>query len=508
MTGDFLLGVDIGTQGVKSALFDREGRCVSSAFIPSRLIQPEPGITEEDPDFQVDSVCRAIRNCVASSNAEPGQIRALAIDGQMAGVIGVGEDGRAVTPYDSWLDTRCAPQIREMKEEAEEEIILKTGNPPSFNHGPKILWWKSRQPETFRKIARFVQPGGYAVMRLCGLAAREAFIDRSYLHFSGFADNPRAVWDADLLGKFDVPPEKMPRIVESTEIMGGLTPAMAQACGLPAGLPVAAGCGDTAASFLSCGAVRPGICVDVAGTASVFAATTGEFCADTRTQVLGCGASVTPGLWHPYAYINGGGLNLEWFVRELLDRSSGDPGRFDGLTTDLSYISDTNPLFLPHLAGRVSPSQPDQRGTFAGLEWNHGRKEMFMSVLESVALEYGIYRRSLDRMLPGRALSELRITGGGENNRLWMLMKSGVLRIPVTGVRQKQGAPLGSAIVAGCAAGLFDDPASAADAWIALDEPVTCPSEAWDYYSRRVERYDRLLAAAMNRFYSGESVGR
>ena len=107
----------------------------------------------------------------------------------MAGILGVGPDGRHVTPYDSWLDTRCAPYIAMMRDRAGAEVIRKTGGPPSFNHGPKILWWKHERPEVFAEIAAFVQPGSYAVMRLCGLDASRAFVDKSYLHFSGFADN-------------------------------------------------------------------------------------------------------------------------------------------------------------------------------------------------------------------------------------------------------------------------------------------------------------------------------
>jgi xylulokinase len=120
-----------------------------------------------------------------------------------------------------------------------------------------------------------------------------------------------------LCARFGVSVDKFPRIVEPSERVGRLTAEFAKDCGLPAGTPVIAGCGDTAASFLSCGATAPGICVDVAGTASVFAATTDSFAPDIHSGTLGYGRSVTPGLWHPYAYVNGGGMNLEWFRREL-----------------------------------------------------------------------------------------------------------------------------------------------------------------------------------------------
>ena len=124
-----------------------------------------------------------------------------------------------------------------------------TGNAPSFNHGPKILWWQQERPTEYARIAKFVQPGAYVAMRLCGLTAESAFIDHSYLHFSGFADNAGHCWDQALCAQFGIDLEKLPRIVKPTARIGTLTAAMAAACGLPATTIVIAGCGDTTASF-------------------------------------------------------------------------------------------------------------------------------------------------------------------------------------------------------------------------------------------------------------------
>ena len=119
-----LIGVDIGTQGTKAALFDLSGVCLAEAFRPSKLFHPHPGAVEEDPERQVGSVCQAIRSCVRDAKIEASSVAGIGIDGQMAGIIGVGADGRNVTPYDSWLDTRCAPYVNRMNAEAGEELSL------------------------------------------------------------------------------------------------------------------------------------------------------------------------------------------------------------------------------------------------------------------------------------------------------------------------------------------------------------------------------------------------
>jgi xylulokinase len=487
-----LLGIDIGTQGVKAALYDLDGTCRAEAFEPSRPHRPAPGVVEEDPEFQLASACRLMRECVEKVGTQ--DVAAVAIAGQMAGVIGVGADGRAVTPYDSWLDTRCAGQITRMQYEAGDAVLRATGNAPSFNHGPKILWWKDERPGDYARIAAFVQPGGYAAMRLCGLDAGNAFIDSTYLHFSGFADTCRGQWDERLGQRFGVASEKLPRVVAPSATVGTITPAMAEATGLRTGTPVIAGCGDTAASFLACGATAPGLCVDVAGTASVFAATTEAFAPDIHGGTLGCGQSTTPGLWHPYAYINGGGMNLEWFRRELGATADAALG-FDELNALAAAVKpdDALPFFVPHLGGRVSPGWPALRGSWAGLTWDHGRGELFRAMLESVALEYALYQQALRRLLPGSTMRELRITGGGEKSAVWNQLKADVLQMPIVQIERGGGAPMGAAMLAGVGVGALASLPEAASRWVRLGRRFEPDPALADHYRGRVSRYEDLL---------------
>jgi len=166
---DFSSESDIGTQGVKAAIYDSDGLCLGEATAKSELLHPVPGAVEEDPERQVRSTCEVIAECAAVA-AGKGTVRALAIDGQMAGIIGLGDDGRPVTPYDSWLDTRCAPWIECMRARPEPRIVRKARGPPSFNHGPKDPVVEARAPGGVRKrSAPSCKPGGYAAMRLCGL---------------------------------------------------------------------------------------------------------------------------------------------------------------------------------------------------------------------------------------------------------------------------------------------------------------------------------------------------
>jgi xylulokinase len=500
MSEKYLIGIDIGTQGTKTALFTEEGECLAEAFQKSDLYQPSPGVVEEDPETQVGSVCDTIKECVEKAKVASNAIAGIGIDGQMAGILGVGADGKNVTPYDSWLDTRCAPYITKMQQEAGDEVLSKAGAPPSFNHGPKILWWKHEHPEVFRSIRAFVLPGGYAVMRLCGLNGAAAFFDKSYLHFSGFADNQNNTWDEELCRRFSLDIEKLPQIVDSHSIVGELIPSMAEQCGIQPGVSIVAGCGDTAASFLSCGATQEGICVDVAGTASVFATTMGTFQADMQHKTMGCGQSATPGLWHPYAYINGGGMNLEWFRKEIASwhvKAETEKISLDELNRLVEAIEPTkdDPLFIPHLGGRVCPGQPYLRGAWLGLTWDHTVGHLYKAVLEGVAMEYGIYMKILNTMYTHFQPTEIRITGGGEKSAIWNRIKSDALGIPVVQIQRKEGAPLGSALLAGFGVGMFKDLTETAKQWIERGDTTKPNLERASFYQDRITRYTDLMDA-------------
>lgn len=493
-----LVGVDVGTQGIKCVLFTEAGECLSSEMIPSDLHRPDAVTVEEDPEFQYDSTCQAVKSCIKKAKVDKRSIVAVGIDGQMAGVIGVGRDGKHVTPYDSWLDMRCAPYILQMNKAAGSEVLRKTGCAPSYNHGPKILRWKQEFKQVYKRIHSFVQPGSYMAMRLCGLEGRDSFIDSTYLHFSGFANNPDGCWDKELCDGFSVDIGKLPNIVQPQTVVGHVNTEAAKKSGLVCGTPVIAGCGDTAASFLACGATREGVCVDVAGTASVFASTTRSFCPDEKHGVLACGRAAANGLWHPYAYINGGGMNLEWF-RSLLGRFVKTVDAcgitFDKLNEagEALPLCETDPMFVPHLGGRVCPSSPELRGSWTGLNWSHSCEHLYRAALEGVALEYGVYRDILLELYPDLKLRELRITGGGEKSNLWNRIKADVMGAPVVQIKNSEGAPMGSALLAGFGVGVFKDLSKAASIWVQMGQSHHPVKSNKAFYKKRLEQYKGLL---------------
>lgn len=501
MAKTYLIGVDLGTMSTKAGIVDSEGVIVAEANEETKLHYPRPGWVEQSMDEIYGSAVRTIKACLEQSGINPGQVAGIAFDGQMAGIGSVGADWDSPTGYDSWLDTRCGSYIPRLKEH-EQQIIGLTGGPPTISHGAKILWWMHERPDVFARIARFVQPGGYVAGRLAGLKGDEAFVDRTYIHFSCFSDTRAGVWSGDLTGLFDLDQNKLPRIVNPWDVIGHVTEAAARECGLKAGTPIAAGCGDQAAGMLGAAMVRPGLVFDMAGTASVFAVVFDQFVTDQQHGALFTAHSAVPGLYYALGYTNGGGLNLRWFRDTFAQQEKAEAqvtGEnayqiLDRLAAEIPAGANKL-LFLPHLSGRVCPGDPNTRGVFIGLSWLHSRGHFYRAMLESLGYEYAYYLRILRGLLPEGDFREARVTGGGARSALLNQIKADILGLPYVRLNREEFSVLGSAILAGYAVGVFDDLAATAQRFTQPTERIEPDIAAYKLYQPYVDEYIKLFEA-------------
>ena len=504
MQGKYLIGVDLGTSGTKAALYQIDGKLISDASVEVPLFYPKPGVVEQENEDFYTSAAQTVRMCLDSSGIDPRDIAAIAFDSQMAGVGLIDEDFNPVTRFDSWLDMRCRPYIEWMDKEAGDRVTQLTGCPPTCDHGPKMLWWKNEEPEIYQRTAKFVMPGTYVAGQLAGLKADQAFIDHTYIHFSGFSNAQEGGWSKELCERFGLDPGKLPKIVDPCEVIGEVTERSGKEFGLASGTLIAAGGGDTAANALGAGIVRPGMLFDVAGTASVLAGCTDNYVADGKNRALLTMRSVIPGLWNPLAYIGGGGLALRWFRDQFFNTTHGKvlPPSDDLYSQMISLAETVAPgseglFFSPHLGGRICPSSPEMRGAWVGASWSHSQAHFARAVLESIAYEYAYYLKIIKELLPEFELVEARAVGGGARSDTWNQIKADVLNVPYQRLKGNEFGTWGTAMIAGKAAGLIDDLVAHAEQTAIRSGEACLPSaEIHEIYLPLVERYiemERML---------------
>jgi xylulokinase len=493
---ELLLGIDLGTTGTKAALYSTNGDSLAEASAETPLRWHGPGEVDQDPEDFYRAATQAIGECIERAAVDPGRVEAIGVTGQMAGTMGIDRDWRPSTPYDSWLDLRCTADVEALDSELGPRLVELSGCPAMVNHGPKMRWWRRERRDAFDATAKFIVPGGYVAGRLAGLDADEAFMDRSYLHFTGVADTRAGAWSDELAAAVGVPTDKLPRIVEPASRIGALPAQAARDCGLREGTPVAAGLGDTASGVLGAGVVTPGQVLDVAGTAAVLSTSGNEFVPDVEHRTLLVMRGALPDQWVSLAYLSAGSL-LAWVGETLWDRPSGDAPDFDALARaggDAPAGSE-GLVFVPHVDGRLLPNRPRMRGAWVGLTRHHSRSHLVRSVLEGVAYEYAHYLRILRELHPEIDLHEVRVVGGGARSETWNAIKASVLGVPYARLAPGEFSCWGAALVAGAAVGMYDDLAAAAVRAARVERRYQPDPGDHEVYRRQASVYSRLLDA-------------
>jgi xylulokinase len=247
---------------------------------------------------------------------------------------------------------------------------------------------------------------------------------------------------------------------------------------------------------------------DVAGTAAVLAGCTNTHIADTKNRALLTMRSVIPGLWNPLAYIAGGGIALRWFRDQFYNRVRGQE---QALSSDLyaemiAMAAEAPPgseglFFSPHLGGRICPATPQMRGAWMGFSWGHTQAHFARSVLESVAYEYAYYLNILRDLIPGLNLFEARVVGGGARSPVWNQIKADVLGVPYQPLEGAEFGSWGSAMIAGKAAGIYDDLAIVAHEHARpASGPIAPDIETHSVYAPLISEYIQWQAALSDGF--------
>jgi len=500
MRKKYLIGVDLGTSSTRAALYQENGALITQASAEVSLHHPDPDAVEQDSDEFYSSAAWSVQQCLRSSGVDARQVAAIAFCSQMAGVTGVDDAYRPTMPYDSWLDMRCQPYIEAIEHECGDLVTRLTGCPPMCDHGPKILWWQHEHPDVYARTAKFLMPAAYVAGRLAGLDGDQAYIDYTFLHFSSLSDAEAGTWSDELCKRLGVAAEKLPRILSPWDSIGEVTSEGAADFGLVPGIPVAAGAGDTAAGALGAGVAFPGMLFDTAGTASVLALCSDRFVPDVENRVLLVMRSVLPGLWNSLAYMSGG-LVLRWYRDTFAARECAEAQQMGtSAYAVLDRLAETVPagsdglLFLPHLGGRVCPTDSELRGVWAGISWNHTAGHFYRSVLESVAYEYAYFLSILRQLLPHLSLTEVHVIGGGARSDLWNRIKANVLRVPYVSIDRAEPATWGAAMIAGHAAGLYPDLAQVAAEQARPVSRISPEAEIMARYQAYLQEYTMLLA--------------
>ena len=455
----YFIGIDLGTTAAKCAIYEETGRVVAEAQKEMEILYPRSGEAEQDAHAFYTVSCELIKQCLRNTDIHTRDIAALGIDSQMGGIMSIDRKYDPVTYYDTPLDSRSAEENRYMHQKYGDLIIEKNGSISTY--GNKILYWKKKSE--WQDIYKFIQPSGFVAGKLAGLSGDDAIIDESFLCFSGLSDLALSEWSDELCRKLDVDERKLPRIVKSNQIIGETTREAAEDTGLPAGIPICAGCGDQAAGLFGAGILTSGQMADVSGTACIFSANVDRFTHDTKHKTVACMKSACGDSYYLLSVVLGGRTH-RWFVDEFC---SEERERVEKQGGDIYAYLDEKAASLPpgsgglvavdYLQGRFFPPVPSIRGLFIGHTWAHNKYHFYRSILESIAYDHFITKGIIQELVPELDPRAVTALGSGANSRFWMQLKADILQVPYQNLFRSDLATLGSAFLAAHATGHFSD---------------------------------------------------
>ena len=375
MPKNYLIGVDIGTQGTKAVVVTVDGEVLGVGFEEYEVEQPRPSWAEQWPQVWEEAVYHAVHGAVARAGVSPAKIAALCISGLYGGSgVPVDRDLKPLRPCLIWMDRRATDEVRWVKENLDlDKLFAVTGNYVDTYFGyTKILWIKNHEPEVWKRVWKFVPPSSYVELRLTGELAADF---SSAGNLGGVFDIHRLSWSEEMAEALGIPLDLMPeRLVPSTEVIGELTSEAAKRCGLVAGIPVVAGGIDAPMATLSAGAVEPGDNVAMMGTSTCWGVVhRGEglspdlvsmpHVVNPKEEIYTWGGSATSGALIRWFRDRFGQAEVEAAIKvdldpyQILDLKAADiPPGSEGL------------LVLPYFMGERAPLwDPKARGTLVGL---------------------------------------------------------------------------------------------------------------------------------------------
>ncbi len=461
--GHYALAVDLGTGGPKVGLVSLTGIVAYREHLPVVTRRSDDGGATQDAAEWWRLIRRSARRAVESGTVAEADIVAVSCTGQWASTVPVDRSGVPVGDCLLWLDCRGARFVRRAvggpvggyAPRALARWIRHSGGAPSTSGADPIghmLYVEHELPDVARVATWYLEPVDYLTMCFTGVAAATpASMAGAWL--TDTRQSERVAYDPRLIAMSGVPPDKLPPLVPTGSVVGGLLAPVADELGLRPGLPVVAGTPDLHSAAAGAGAV-------LAHQAHLAISTTSWVSCPhpvKKTDPIRQMATVpgfVEGLYLVANNQDSGGAAFEWLRKGL--SGEGRPCSFDQLT-DLAARAAPGSgglLFTPWLAGERSPvDNRAARGGFHNLSLRTTRADMVRAVLEGVAFNARWLSESLERFV-GRRIGPIRAVGGGATSPLWCSIYASVLDRPIEQVADAQHANLrGSALLAGMALG-------------------------------------------------------
>ncbi len=482
----YYAGIDLGTSSVKLLLMDGAGEVKKIVSREYPLSFPHPGWSEQAPEDWWRESVEGLKELTA--DIDKSELAGISFGGQMHGLVILDEEDRVIRPAILWNDGRSAAECDYLNHEiGQDKISSYTANIAFAGFtAPKILWVKKNEPENFKRIKKIMLPKDYLAYRLTGVHATDVSDASGML----LLDVKNRKWSEEMCELCDITVDMLPKLFESYECIGTLTPAVAAELGLPETVRVAAGAGDNAAAAVATGTVGDGHCNLSLGTSGTIFISQKNFSVDSNNGLHSfCDAN---GEYHLMGCMLSAASCNKWWMDDIMKTK--DYGAEQEAIAE-EKLGENHVFFLPYLMGERSPlNDPAARATFVGMTMDSSRADMTQAVLEGVAFAL---RDSFEIAKSlGLTIERSKLVGGGAKSPLWRKIMANVLGIPLDILKTEEGPSLGGAMLAAVACGEYASVEEAAKAIVTVVDTEEPDPALTAKYEKRYQEF-RLLYPAL-----------
>ncbi|MFW5995837.1 MAG: xylulokinase [Halanaerobiaceae bacterium] len=492
---EYLLGLDIGTSGVKAVLIDADGDVVQTDTCSYPLSTPRAGWAEQNPGDWWEATVEVIGRILQASKIDSSHLAGISFSGQMHSSVFLDKNREVIRPAILWSDTRTSAQCEEIYELVGglENLIDMVSNPALEGFtAPKILWLRENEPENFERVDKVLLPKDYIRFRLTGELNTEVSDGAGTL----LMDVEEKDWSDDILSRLDIERDMLPPVLGSISVAGRITGEAAAATGLKAGTPVVAGGADNACGAVGSGIVHEGRVMVSIGSSGVVLAQSDSPVADNQGRIHLFNHS-RPDSWYMMGVMLSAGMSYSW-LQESMYGDRLDFGQLDELAAEVSPGSD-GLVFLPYLYGERTPhADASARGVFFGISGKHREGHFARSVMEGVT--FGL-RDSLELIKDkGIEIEEVRATGGGAKSEIWQQILADIFGEEISLLNVEEGPGFGAALIAGVGVGVFKNFAEVEREIIETTKTISPKPDNTERYQKFYQIYRDLYPALKDNY--------
>ncbi|MFI5252529.1 MAG: xylulokinase [Bacteroidota bacterium] len=475
MNNRFMLGLDIGTSGVKGLLIDEKGKTITSAFAGYPLFTPKPTWIEQNPEDWWEATVKVIKEIVENPLVKREQIAGIGFSGQMHSLVLLGKNDEVLRPAILWSDTRTDEECRQINQLIGLDVLRRTTANPAIEGFtlPKLLWVQKHEPQVYEKINRIFLPKDFIRFKLTGECGMEVSDASGTILYDVCARK----WSDGILKQFSIPKSWLSPVFESIDVCGKISQDALKLTGLPVGIPVAGGGGDNSCGAIGAGVIHEGQMLAGIGTSGIVLAPINNVRVDPEMRVHTFCHSV-PHRWYAMGVMLMAGGALRWYKdtfaqAEVEQARSSNRDVYDVITEGAAKISPGSEglYFQPYLAGERTPHRSaNARAAFIGATLRHTKNHFSRAVLEGVT--YGM-RDSLEIIKKlGIQIGQIRLTGGGAKSAFWRQLQANIYGSEVAIVGTTEGSAYGAALLGGTASGVFGSIEEAVNQTVSITERI------------------------------------